>query len=72
MPILTNSKGITLHCDYAQPYTARIAKNLQEELSLVKILHPPYSLDLAPLNYHLFGSLKSQQDEIYSNFKRRG
>lgn len=58
-PSLINRKGVILQHDNAKPHTARITKNLLEEFGWEIMLHPPYSPDLAPTDFHLFRSLQS-------------
>uniref|UniRef100_A0A4W6CBK6 Histone-lysine N-methyltransferase SETMAR n=1 Tax=Lates calcarifer TaxID=8187 RepID=A0A4W6CBK6_LATCA len=43
------SKGVILHHDNARPHT----------LGWELLPHPPYSPDLAPSDFHLFGPLKA-------------
>jgi histone-lysine N-methyltransferase SETMAR len=51
------SKGILLLHDNAQPYTAATTVTTLQKLKSETINHPPYSPDLAPSNYHMFGML---------------
>jgi len=44
--------------DNARPHTARLTLETVEQLGLEVLLHPPYSPDLAPSDYHLFGPMK--------------
>ena len=41
--------------DTARPHTVRVTV---DSLGLEVSAHPPYSQDLAPSDYHLFGSMK--------------
>ena len=59
---LVNRKGVMFHGN-ARPHTARITSQKVEELGSEKIPHPPYSLNLAPPDYHLFGSLQNHLEE---------
>lgn len=43
---LVNRKRVVLHHDNACPHTAQLTKDLWEDLSWEKLLHPPYSADL--------------------------
>lgn len=56
MPFRTN--GIHFHQDNARPHTARVTTALIEKFGWEIVLHPPYSPDLAPSDYHLFPDLK--------------
>ena len=52
------SKGILLQQDNARVYTCKIAMDAVEQNGYELILHPAYSLDLAPSDYFLFPNLK--------------
>jgi histone-lysine N-methyltransferase SETMAR len=41
-----------------QPYTAAHTRKTHQELKFEVLNHPSYSPDLAPSDFHLFGSLK--------------
>jgi histone-lysine N-methyltransferase SETMAR len=47
-----------LQQDNARPHTARRTIDVIAELKWELLPHPPYSPDLAPSDYHLFGELK--------------
>lgn len=47
-----------LQQDNARPHTARLTCETLERMGWVTIPHPPYSPDLAPSDFHLFGALK--------------
>ena len=49
--------GVCLH-DNAKPHTATATVSTIEELRFECIPHPPYSPDLAPSDFHVFGPLK--------------
>jgi hypothetical protein len=49
------STGIILHHDSARPHTARATAATIEDLHFECLPHPPYSPDLAPSDYHMFG-----------------
>ena len=59
---LVNRKGVIFHHDNARPHSARITCYKIEELGWKKFPHPPYSLDIAPSDYHLFRSLQHFTD----------
>lgn len=52
------SKGVILQHDNATPHTARITKEKITSFNWETLRHPPYSPDLAPSDYHLFGPMK--------------
>uniref|UniRef100_A0A4W6DJ95 Histone-lysine N-methyltransferase SETMAR n=1 Tax=Lates calcarifer TaxID=8187 RepID=A0A4W6DJ95_LATCA len=47
-----------LHHDNARPHTAAQTVQTINELGWELLPHPPYSPDLAPSDFHLFGPLK--------------
>lgn len=44
--------------DNARPHTARLTLDTISELGWEVLEHPPYSPDLSPCDYHMFGPLK--------------
>ena len=52
------SLGVLLQHDNAWPHTAHSAVATIQDLSFECLPHPPYSPDLAPSNFHVFGQLK--------------
>jgi histone-lysine N-methyltransferase SETMAR len=52
------ARGVLLHLDNARPHTARVTQERIQELQWELLEHPPYSPDLAPSDFHLFGPLK--------------
>ena len=52
------SAGVVFLLDNAWPHTARRSKHLLQEFSWKMFNHLPYSLDLAPNDFHLFLHLK--------------
>jgi histone-lysine N-methyltransferase SETMAR len=52
------ARGALLHHDNARTYTAQTTEGRIQELQWELLEHPPYSLDLAPSDFHLFGPLK--------------
>lgn len=52
-------EGVYLIHDNAPTHTSRIASSAIDELGFIKLDHPPYSPDLAPSDYYLFGKLKN-------------
>ena len=55
------ARGISLHWDNARPHIARATRVAAAESFGIKLLsHPPYSPDLAPSDFFLFGYLKEK------------
>ena len=52
------SQGVILHQDNARPHTAAETVKTINELGWELLPHPPYSPDLAPSDFYLFGPLK--------------
>ena len=52
------SKGVVLLHDSARPHTAAHTAETLRKLKFEVMAHPPYSPDLSPSDYHLFGPLK--------------
>ncbi|GFU44786.1 histone-lysine N-methyltransferase SETMAR [Trichonephila clavipes] len=53
-PELTNKRDVVFHQDNARPHTSVVTRQKLWELVWEVLLHSPYSLDLAPSDYHLF------------------
>ncbi|CAH2099880.1 unnamed protein product [Euphydryas editha] len=74
--LINRSSPLLLH-DNARPHTARETVLTLQELQLKTIRHPPYSPDLAPMDYHFFRALDnflhdksfllSRQDKMLSH-----
>ena len=56
-PALSDDQVLLLH-DNARPHTAHRTQAAIDKLQWTVLPHPPYSPDLAPSDYHLFGKLK--------------
>ena len=56
-PELVNRKGVIFHQDNARPHTSLATRQKLMDIGWELMLHPPYSPDLAPSDYHLFRSL---------------
>ena len=52
------STGVLLQHDNARPHTARSAVATIQDLSFECLPHPPYTPDLVPSDFHVFGLLK--------------
>jgi len=52
------STRVLLQHDNARPYTARLTVTTIQDLSFECLSHPPYSPDLVPSDFHVFGPLK--------------
>ena len=55
----TRHEAIIFHHNNAQPHVAIPVKNYFENSVWEVLPHPPYSLDLAPSDYHLFRSMQN-------------
>jgi transposase len=53
------ARGVLFHHDNARPHTARATQERIQELQWELLEHPPYSPDLDPSDFHLFGPLKN-------------
>ena len=49
-----------LHFDNAKPHTAKESKIKIEQLGFIEMPHPPYSPDISPCDFWLFGKLKQE------------
>ena len=58
-PELVNRKGVVFHHDNTIPHTSLATRQKLLRFGWEVMLHSPYSLDLAPSNYYLFGSLQN-------------
>ena len=55
--VLVNRKGVLFLHDNARPHVARVVRDTIQQLGWETLYHPPYSPDLAPIDYNLFHSL---------------
>jgi histone-lysine N-methyltransferase SETMAR len=53
------NRQLVVHADNARPQTAGGTLRYLEASGMVRVPHPPYSPDLAPSDFFLFGYLKS-------------
>jgi histone-lysine N-methyltransferase SETMAR len=72
--VVTN---VLLHHENARPHTSLHTRKAITKLQWTVLPHPPYSLDLAPSDYHLFSPLKDairgkkfDDGEVISEVKR--
>jgi hypothetical protein len=49
---------LLVHVDNARPNTAKLSTRYFNENRVKSALHPPYSPDLAPSDFYLFGHVK--------------
>lgn len=52
------TSGVLLQHDNTQPHTASSTVQTIQDIKFECLIHPPYSPDLAPSNFHVFGALK--------------
>jgi histone-lysine N-methyltransferase SETMAR len=53
-----NERKLLVHADNARPHTAKLSTQYFNENRVKSAPHPPYSPDLAPLDFDLFGYVK--------------
>ena len=58
-PILSNRKGLVFHHDNARLHILRQMLHKLNSLKFDVLIHPPYSPDISPSDYHLFRSLQN-------------
>jgi [histone H3]-lysine36 N-dimethyltransferase SETMAR len=62
------SKGVIILQDNSRPHTSRVSMAVIHECRFELIPHPPYSPDLAPSDYYLFGHLKNfLRGKVFNN-----
>ena len=57
------------HHDNTRPHVSLMTQKKLRDLGWEVLLHPPYSPDIAPSDYHLFRSLKNFLDGVKLNSK---
>ncbi|GFU85777.1 transposase [Trichonephila clavipes] len=57
-PELANRRGVVFHQDNATPHSSIVTRQKLWELDREVLMHPSYSPDLAPNDYHLFSYWK--------------
>jgi hypothetical protein len=55
-----NKKWDRVHLDNGRFHTSQESVDYIDEHKFVRLPHPPYSLDLAPSDFNLFGTLKGR------------
>ena len=60
-------EDIILHQDNAPPHTASTTQLEIDVLGFQRLAHPPYSPDLAPMDFRVFPEVKSQLRGIHFN-----
>ena len=65
------SSGVHLQRDNARPHTAHTTVATITDLHFECLPHPPYSPDLAPSYFHMFGTLKKSWEERSSVLMKR-
>ncbi|XP_049307894.1 histone-lysine N-methyltransferase SETMAR-like isoform X2 [Bactrocera dorsalis] len=55
---------IVFHQDNARPYTSLMTRQTLGELGWEVLMHPPYSPDLSPSDYHLFRPLQNSLNGV--------
>ncbi|KAG5308006.1 SETMR methyltransferase, partial [Acromyrmex insinuator] len=63
-PELINRRSVVFHHDNARPHTSLITQQKLRELGWEVLMHPPYSPDIAPSDYHLFRSLQNSLNGV--------
>ncbi|GFU19770.1 histone-lysine N-methyltransferase SETMAR [Trichonephila clavipes] len=58
-PELANRRGVVFHQDNARPHTSVVTRQKIWEFGWEVLMHPPYSPDLVPRDYHLFLALQN-------------
>ena len=52
------SDGIILMHGNARPHTVNVARDKLQRFGWETVQHPPYSADISPCDFHIFGYLK--------------
>ena len=63
-PELINKKGIVFHHDNVRPQICLVIRQKLRELGREVLMHPPYSPELAPSDYHFFRSPKNSLNSV--------
>lgn len=57
-----HSKKYTVHFDNARPHTSLKTRSFISNSELAQLEHPPYSPDISPSDFYLFGKLKNSMN----------
>ncbi|KAJ0175787.1 hypothetical protein K1T71_008946 [Dendrolimus kikuchii] len=63
-PELINRRAVVFHHDNARPHTSLATQQKLRKFGWEVLMHPPYSLDLAPSDFHLFRSLQNSLGSV--------
>ncbi|GFU16725.1 putative DD34D transposase [Trichonephila clavipes] len=55
---LANRRSVVSHQNNARPQTSVVTRQKLRELSWEVLMHPPYSTDLKPSDYHFYRIIK--------------
>ncbi|GFX61238.1 transposase [Trichonephila clavipes] len=58
-PESANKRGVVFHEDNTRPHTSVLTRQKLWELGWELLMHPPYSSNLEPSDYHLFLALQN-------------
>ncbi|KAJ0177089.1 hypothetical protein K1T71_007098 [Dendrolimus kikuchii] len=61
---LINKRGVVFHHNNARPHTSLATQQKLREFGWEVLIHPPYSPDLAPSDFHLFRSLQNSLGSV--------
>jgi hypothetical protein len=61
-----NERKLLLHADNARPHTAKLSTQYFNENRMKSEPHPPYSPDLAPSDFYLFGGTNCWENWVIS------
>jgi hypothetical protein len=59
-----HGKRLVVHVDNCSVHRSRITELFMESHDMISMPHPPYSPDLAPSDFYLFGAVKQQLEHI--------
>ena len=65
--VASNRRKVILFDDNARPHVAIAVKQMLMELEWEVLLHPAYSPDLTPSDYHLFRSMQHALEDTHFN-----